>query len=257
MQAGDSPAGRSFAAANAEIIFSRHTSFADGQQFYRDVKGRLTAAGRDEDSLLILPGASVVLGDSAADAAERSREIGFAQTSPQTAIAWIEAIWGRELPGLDPDGPLPSEQPGNAEQRLGQVSTRVDDRNARANELRERAEAEGLTVRQLVVAETAAHSFVGTPEHVAAELDRHVQGRASDGFVLVPHLTPHGLDEFVDKVVPLLQERGVFRTAYGSAETPNPTLRQTLGLPDPLGPATISGVDLVDANATHHGEASA
>lgn len=257
VQAGDSPAGRSFAAANAEVIFSRHTSFADGQQFYRDVKGRLAAAGRDENSLLILPGASVVLGDSAEDAQERSREIGFAQTSPQTAIAWIEAIWGRELPGLDPDGPLPAEQPGNAEQRLGQVSTRVDDRIARAEALRARAEAEGLTVRQLVVAETAAHSFVGTPEHVAAELDRHVQGRASDGFVLVPHLTPHGLDEFVDRVVPLLQERGVFRTAYGTDEHPNPTLRQTLGLPDPLGPGTISGVDLVDANATNHGEASA
>ena len=257
VQAGDSPAGRGFAAANAEVIFSRHTGFADGQQFYRDVKGRLPAAGRDEDSLLILPGASVVLGDTAEDARERSREIGFAQTSPQTAIAWIEAIWGRDLPGLDPDGPLPSEQPGDAEQRQGQVSTRVDDRIARAEQLRARAESERLTVRELVVAETAAHSFVGTPEHVAAELDRHVQGRASDGFVLVPHLTPHGLDEFVDRVVPLLQERGVFRTAYGSAAHPNPTLRQTLGLPDPPGPGTISGTDLVEAGTARTEEASA
>ena len=235
VQAGDSPAGRDFAAANAEIIFSRHTGFDDGQAFYRDVKGRLPASGRTEDSLLILPAATFAIGDSDADAREISREIGFAQTSPQTAVAWIEAIWGRELPGLDPDGPLPSVEPAEGDQRLGQVSTRVEDRVARAAALRDRAATEGLTLRQLVAAETASHTFVGSPETIAAEIDRYVQGRASDGFVLVPHLTPGGLDPFVDRVVPVLQERGVFRDRYETdAETGAPvTLRRTLGLPQP------------------------
>ncbi len=235
VQAGDSPAGRDFAAANAEIIFSRHTGFDEGQAFYRDVKGRLPASGRTEDSLLILPAATFAIGDSDADAREISREIGFAQTSPQTAVAWIEAIWGRELPGLDPDGPLPSVEPAEGDQRLGQVSTRVEDRVARAAALRDRAATEGLTLRQLVAAETASHTFVGSPETIAAEIDRYVQGRASDGFVLVPHLTPGGLDPFVDRVVPVLQERGVFRDRYETdAETGAPvTLRRTLGLPQP------------------------
>ena len=54
---------------------------------------------------------------------------------------------------------------------------------------------------------------------------------ASDGFILVPHVTPGGLDEFADKVVPLLQERGVFRTEYTGT-----TLRDHLGLaPLPAG----------------------
>ena len=236
VQAGDSPAGRDFASQNAEVIFSLHTEYEDGQRFYRDVKGRLAGAGRSEDSLLILPGASFVLGDSPEEAREKSHEIGLAQISPQTAIAWVEAIWGRELPELDPDGPLPSIDPGEGAQRLGQVSTQVADRVARAAELRARAEAEQLTLRELVVAETTRHTFVGTPEHVASEIDRYVQGRASDGFVLVPHLTPTGLDEFVDRVVPLLQERGVFRTEYPAAAGPGAgaTLRTTLGLPDPL-----------------------
>lgn len=235
VQAGDSPAGRDFAAANAEIIFSRHTSFADGQRFFTDVKGRLPAVGRSEDSLLILPGATFVLGDTAAEARERSREIGFQQVSPQTAVAWIEAIWGRSIPGLDPDGALPAEEPGEGEQRQGQVSTQVADRIARANELRARAETENLTLRELVVAETAQHTFVGTAEQIATEIDRHVQGRASDGFVLVPHLTPGGLDEFVDRVVPILQDRGVFRTEYPVDPTVgSTTLRGTLGLPDPV-----------------------
>ncbi len=248
VQAGDSPAGRDFASHHAEVIFSLHNDFADGQQFYRDVKSRLPRVGRSENSLLILPGASFVIGDSAADAQERSREIGFAQISPQTAIAWVEAIWGRELPGLDPDGPLPSVEPGESEQRLGQVSTRVADRVARAAELRARAATEGLTLRELVVAETTRHTFVGTPAHIASEIDRYVQGRASDGFVLVPHLTPSGLDEFVDRVVPLLQERGVFRTEYpvgGGTHATGATLRGTLGLPDPLVDVDVD----VDADA--------
>lgn len=239
VQAGDSPAGRDFAAAHAEVIFSLHTGFDDGRRFYADVKGRLAQSGRSEESLLILPGATFVLGDTEADARERSREIAFQQISPQTAVAWVEAIWGRELPGLDPDGPLPVDDPGDGDQRQGQVSTQVADRIVRARELRARAEAEGLTLRELVVAETAKHTFVGTPEHVASEIDRYVQHRASDGFVLVPHLTPSGLDEFVDRVVPLLQERGVFRTEYSTdPATGTTTLRTTLGLPAPRPLAT-------------------
>ncbi|MGW4732336.1 LLM class flavin-dependent oxidoreductase [Streptomyces shenzhenensis] len=70
--------------------------------------------------------------------------------------------------------------------------------------------------------------FVGTPEAVAAELDAWVRQDAADGFVLVPHTGPGGLDEFVDRVVPLLQERGAFRTEYRGA-----TLRSHLGLPAP------------------------
>ena len=254
VQAGDSPAGRDFAAANAEVIFSRHTGFDEGQAFYRDVKARLAGSGRDEDSLLILPGATFALGDTDAEARERSREISLQQTSPQTAVAWIEAIWGRELPGLDPDGRLPEVDPGDGEQRQGQVSTRVADRIARADQLRARAREEALTVRELVAAETAEHSFVGSPQTVAAEIDRYVQGRASDGFVLVPHLTPGGLDEFVDRVVPLLQERGVFRTDYErDPETgANPTLRRTLGLPTPPRPAALAA-----ATATVSAAASA
>ena len=86
---------------------------------------------------------------------------------------------------------------------------------------------------RLVIETTARASFVGTPSAVAQQIDDHVQADAADGYILVPHLTPHGLDEFVDKVVPLLQERGSFRTEYSG-----PTLRDHLGLdrpPAPLG----------------------
>jgi alkanesulfonate monooxygenase SsuD/methylene tetrahydromethanopterin reductase-like flavin-dependent oxidoreductase (luciferase family) len=94
-----------------------------------------------------------------------------------------------------------------------------------ANEWRALAEAKKLSLREVVVETTARQSFVGTPAAVAQAMDDFVQGDASDGFVLVPHITPGGLDDFADAVVPLLQERGSFRTEYTGT-----TLREHLGL---------------------------
>ncbi len=75
------------------------------------MKGRLAAHGREEDSLKILPAATFVLGDTADEARERSREIALAQVRPQTAITYLEQIWNRDLSGYDPDGPLPDVEP--------------------------------------------------------------------------------------------------------------------------------------------------
>lgn len=247
VQAGDSPDGRDFAAANAEVIFSAHFEFEAARKFYTDVKGRLAAVGRSEDSLLIMPAVSYVLGDSPEHAQERSREIALQQIGPEQAVAWIETIWGQAFPGLDADGPLPSQDPVEGVQRAGQATMGFARRREQSERLRAIANEKKLSLREVVIAATSRHGFVGTPEHIASEIDRFVQERASDGFVLAPHLTPTGLDEFVDRVVPLLQERGVFRTRYGSEEDPNPMLRATLGLPEPQGPDTSTLADVAAA----------
>jgi alkanesulfonate monooxygenase SsuD/methylene tetrahydromethanopterin reductase-like flavin-dependent oxidoreductase (luciferase family) len=92
-------------------------------------------------------------------------------------------------------------------------------------ELKSRAAAGRRDPHRLkVFSSIAVEQFVGTPEHVAAEIDLHVQSGACDGFVLVPN-SSGGLDEFVDHVVPVLQQRGTFRTEY-----PGFTLREQLGL---------------------------
>ena len=90
------------------------------------------------------------------------------------------------------------------------------------------AEAKQLSIRELMIEVMSRPSFIGTPEQVATQIDRSVQERAADGFILVPHLTPGGLGRFADEVVPILQERGRFRTEYDG-----PTLRDHLGLPAP------------------------
>ncbi|MFI0264350.1 NtaA/DmoA family FMN-dependent monooxygenase [Streptomyces sp. NPDC017056] len=230
IQAGDSAEGRDFAAATADVIFTRHSGLAAGQEFYADVKGRLAAHGRGEDSLKIMPGVTFVLGDTAADAQERAAGIRRQQVSPQNALLALEQIWGVDLSAYDPDGPLPDFDP-EPDSGLAQGRVRIGDPKAVADRWRALSEAKGLSIRETVIETTGRQSFVGTPAAVAEEMAAFVAARAADGFILVPHLTPGGLDDFVDRVVPLLQERGVLRTEYEGT-----TLRSHLGLPDPVSP---------------------
>jgi FMN-dependent oxidoreductase (nitrilotriacetate monooxygenase family) len=227
-QAGDSDEGRDFAASSADAIFSRHSTLEAGQAFYADVKGRLARFERTHDELLILPAATFILGDTDAEAAELAQEVRLAQVSPATAIKFLEQLWNRNLSDHDPDGPLPSVDPVVGENTIarGRASVRMHrDPVAVANEWRAKAEAENLTTRELIIEVTGRQSFIGSPTTVAETINRFVQEDASDGFILVPHITPTGLDPFVDTVVPLLQERGVFRTDYEGT-----TLRDHLGL---------------------------
>jgi FMN-dependent oxidoreductase (nitrilotriacetate monooxygenase family) len=227
-QAGDSEEGREFAAADADAIFSRHSTLDAGQAFYTDVKGRLAKYGRRRDDLLILPAATFVLGDTDAEAADLAHDVRLAQVSPQTAIKFLEQLWNRDLSDHDPDGPLPTVDPNVGEHTIarGRASVRMyRDPIATANEWRAKAEAEKLTTRELIVEVTGRQNFIGAPETVARTINEFVQADASDGFILVPHITPDGLAPLVDKVVPLLQELGVFRTEYEGT-----TLRDHLGL---------------------------
>ncbi|MFI5654361.1 NtaA/DmoA family FMN-dependent monooxygenase [Streptomyces anulatus] len=228
IQAGDSDEGREFAASAADIIFTRHGTLEAGRTFYADVKARLAAYGREPGSLKIMPGVTVVVGDSDAEAQEKAAGIRRQQVSPQNAILTAEQIWGTDLSEYDPDGPLPEIDPV-PDSEITQGRVRHGDPFAIVARWRALAEAKGLSLRQTVIETTTRQSFIGSPRTVAAELTSFVDERAADGFILVPHLTPSGLDDFVDRVVPLLQESGAFRSEYTGS-----TLRSHLGLPEPV-----------------------
>src|SRR6202012_870671 len=204
-QAGDSAEGRDFAAASPNAIFSRHSTLLEGQAFYEDVKGRLPKYRRTRDQLLILPAATFVLGDTDAEAADLAHEVRRAQVSPQTALRFIEQLWNRELPGFDVDGPLPDFDPVVSEALIskGRASVRQFARDpvALAAECRARAEAGHLSAREVVIEVTGRQSFIGSPESIARTINDFVQADASDGFILVPHITQEGLDPVVDKGV--------------------------------------------------------
>jgi FMN-dependent oxidoreductase (nitrilotriacetate monooxygenase family) len=227
-QAGDSDEGREFAASSADVIFSRHSTLAAGQAFFADVKGRLAKYGRTPEQLLILPAATFVLADTDAEAVELARHVRRQQVSGQTALRFVEQLWNRDLSGYDPDGPLPEIDPLVGENTVarGRASVRMyRDPLATAAEWRQLAATKHLSMRELMIEVTARQSFIGSPSTIAEQINRFVQADASDGFILVPYITPSGLDPFVDTVVPLLQERGVFRTDYSGT-----TLRDHLGL---------------------------
>ncbi|MFE7107311.1 NtaA/DmoA family FMN-dependent monooxygenase [Streptomyces sp. NPDC057575] len=228
IQAGDSTDGREFAASTADIVFTRHGTLESGRAFYADVKARLAKYGREPKELKIMPGVTFVLGDSDAEAQERAAEIRLQQVSPQNALLALEQIWGRDLSSYDPDGPLPDIDPDPGS---SVVQGRVGPGDVLAVAARWRAlsKEKGLSIRQTVIETTGRQSFIGSPRTVAEQLTEFVAADAADGFILVPHLTPGGLDDFVDRVVPLLQERGVFRSEYTG-----PTLRSHLGLAEPV-----------------------
>jgi FMN-dependent oxidoreductase (nitrilotriacetate monooxygenase family) len=224
IQAGDSGEGREFAAAHADVIFTGHGSLEDGKRFYADVKGRLARYGRQPHQLKIMPGVTFALGDTEEEAAENAAAIRRRQVGPQTAIAFLEQVWGRDMSAYDPEGPLPDLEPDLSD-GVSQGRVAIKDRAAVAAKWRALAEEKGLSIRELVIEVTGRQTFIGTPRTVARLIDEHVQAGAADGFILVPHLTPGGLDEFVDRVVPLLQERGAFRADYTGT-----TLREHLEL---------------------------
>ncbi|WP_129291111.1 NtaA/DmoA family FMN-dependent monooxygenase [Streptomyces sp. N1] len=234
IQAGDSPEGREFAAAAADVIFTRHGTLEAGRAFYTDVKDRLPAHGRRPEELKIMPGVTFVLGDTDAEAQENAVEIRRRQISPQNALYALEQIWGIDLSGHDPDGPLPEADP-DVDSTFVQGRVKHGDPRQIAEKWRALSAEKGLSSRETVIEATGRQSFVGTPAAVAEQMISFVDRRAADGFILVPHLTPDGLDPFVDRVVPILQERGAFRTEYTGT-----TLRDHLGLPAPR-PRTEAG----------------
>jgi FMN-dependent oxidoreductase (nitrilotriacetate monooxygenase family) len=237
-QAGDSEEGRDFAAATADAIFTRHAGYSGGRAFYADVKSRLAAYGRRPEELVVLPASTFVLADTEAEAEELSRHVRSQQVSGATAIRLMEQVWNRDLSAYDPDGPLPDVEPVVDAPTIapGRASVRMNkDPLGTVKQWREMAEEKGLSIRQLMVETSARQSFVGAPGTIAEKMIRFVEDQVCDGFILVPHITPGGLDDFADRVVPLLQERGAFRTDYEGT-----TLRDHLGL-SPL-PAPTRGV---------------
>ena len=226
-QAGDSTAGRDFAAANADAVFTRHGTPEAGRAYYQDMKARAAATGRNPDDLKVLPGVSVVVGDTDAEATELADHIRSQQISGQTAILLLEQIWNRDLSAYDSEGPLPEIGPELGETSIirGRART-VDDRQETVAQLRAVAAAQNLNLRQTVIATQARQSYIGSPENVADQLIGAVSTGVSDGFILVPHITPSGLDPFVDRVVPILQERGALRTSYPD----HSTLRELFGV---------------------------
>jgi alkanesulfonate monooxygenase len=217
VQAGASDSGRQLAAETAEAVFTAQSDLAVGRQFYADVKGRMEKLGRSRDHMKILPACFVVVGDSIAEAKAKRAKLD-SLVNYANAIASLSIALGHDASQFDPDAPLPDKIPESNASKSG----------------RERAIAlgrrENLTVRQLAqrLGGYSGLAMIGTPQTIADEMVEWLETSASDGFtVMFPYL-PGGLEDFVERVIPELQRRGLFRTKYDGE-----TLRDHLELPRP------------------------
>jgi alkanesulfonate monooxygenase len=216
VQAGASESGKQLAAETAEAVFTGGGTLSQAQALYEDIKGRMDKLGRDREHLKILPGAFVVVGDTVAEA-QKKRDVLDGLVHYESAIAGLSVILGTDASKFDPDGPLPPIPESNA-------SKSARDRMV------EYAATHKVTVRQLAqrVGGYGGLSFVGTPVTIADQMEEWLTTYASDGFNIMFPFLPQGLDDFVGKVVPELQRRGIFRKDYEGR-----TLRENLGLPRP------------------------
>lgn len=229
VQAGVSPQGRDFAAANSDVIFSPFHRSPEAQEFYRDVKARAVGFGRNPDDLKILPSAGFVLGDTQAEAEEKALHLRDQQLTPRTIQVLFEQVWNRDLSSFDIDGPLPDIAPAvDAPEFIQGRALHDRDRHSVVARYRKLADEKSLTFRQLAHEVFNRTGFVGTAQSVADQLDSFVQNDGADGVVIGNSVVPSGLEEFVDQVVPLLQERGSLRTEYEGN-----TLRENLGISVP------------------------
>ncbi|ASR01704.1 LLM class flavin-dependent oxidoreductase [Gordonia rubripertincta] len=221
VQAGSSEDGRVLAARFAEAVFTAQQTIAQAREFYDDLKARTAAAGRDPETIKILPGLVPVIGSTEAEALEKDRELAEAIV-PRFAHRQLAETLKVPIEDLDldrelPDGLLPEDQIEGAKSRYTLIV--------------ELARSERLTVRQLIArlgGGRGHRTFVGTPEQVASTIEDWFHGGAADGFNVMAPVLPSGLEDFVDQVVPILQRRGLFRTEYETS-----TLRGHYGLERP------------------------
>jgi FMN-dependent oxidoreductase (nitrilotriacetate monooxygenase family) len=241
VQAGSSEDGKDFAARYAEAVFTAQQTLEEAIAFYQDVKKRTVAFGRDPEGIKILPGIVPVIGDTEAAALELDAELDRL-IQPEYAKRQLAARLRIDPDQLDLDGQLPEDIPTEDE---------IEGAKSRYTLVVELARREKLTVRQLIgrLGGGRGHrTFAGTAEQVADTIEHWYDAGAADGFNIMPAVLPSGLELFVDRVVPILQERGLFRTEYTGR-----TLREHYGLPRPANRL----FERVDATAGHLGIALA
>jgi N-acetyl-S-(2-succino)cysteine monooxygenase len=218
IQAGSSEAGREFASRHADVIFTSQSNLEEAARFYQDVKQRAAAHERDPGQVLILPGCGPIVGQTGEEAERKYREIA-GLVGITDALNYLGRYFNDiDFTQFELDSPFPDLGDFG---RNGWEST--------TDRIKKLARDEGLTLREMALRVTTPKSaFMGTPQQVADTMQHWLEAGAADGFMLSCPVLPQGFDDFIDQVLPILKERGLFRTEYQAT-----TLHGNLGLPIP------------------------
>ncbi|WP_253270441.1 LLM class flavin-dependent oxidoreductase [Kocuria marina] len=205
-QAGASGPGKALAGDFAEGIYAVAYDLPAAQEYYADVKAEVARAGRDPGSVIVMPGLVTYVGRTHEEALEKQARVDRLLPVEQS-LAQLSVFVEQDCAQWDLDAPVPLLPP--LEEFTGP--------QGRYGTILRIIEAEHPTVRQLLgrLAAGGGHcTMVGTPESIADRMQEWFDNGGADGFNLMPPVQPDSLDDFVDLVVPELQRRGLFRTAY-------------------------------------------
>jgi FMN-dependent oxidoreductase (nitrilotriacetate monooxygenase family) len=217
LQAGGSAPGQALAARTADVVFTVTQDIEESKAAYKAVKERMPAFGRAPGQLAMLPGVMPVVGRTDKEAREKLAVLQSFVDS-RNGLQLLTDRLGFDMTRFDFDGPVP-ELP---QTEFSQTFARV---------LLDKARRDGLTLRDLYNLNAAARGhwvLCGSPVTIADTLEHWFTERAADGFNVMPPWFHENFDDFVDTVVPILQERGLFRRDYEGT-----TLRDLLGLARP------------------------
>jgi alkanesulfonate monooxygenase len=220
-QAGASDAGKAFAAATAEVMFTPLDTLDEARAFYADMKGRMEKHGREPSHLKIMPGLNPIVGRTQAQAREKHDYL----------QSLIHPDVGRDLLSRDLGGADLSDWPVDQELPYHRIPTDTNASKSSLERIVGMARRERMTVRQLYLRYGGARgqlTVVGTAAQIADLMEEWFVSFGVDGFLVQPAYSPGGFRDFVDQVVPELQRRGLFRREYEGR-----TLRENLGLPRP------------------------
>jgi FMN-dependent oxidoreductase (nitrilotriacetate monooxygenase family) len=223
VQAGSSESGKELAARAAEVIFTAQQTLGAAQEFYNDVKSRLIRYGRTPNELLIMPGLSPIVADTEAEARDLQEELD-SLVDAKRSLKRLSNYFTVDLSEYDLDDPVPVEK----SKPYGFSQNGITSRHEAVVDA---AIRDKMTIRQFLSRSYAGHghvSYTGSVLQVADFIEKWVTENGADGFNILPPLFPSSLETFVDKVVPELQNRGLFRTEYEGT-----TLRDRLGLTRP------------------------
>jgi len=221
IQAGGSPSGLELAARTADVVFSVVQELGPAKAAYANLKGRMAKYGRAPEALAVLPGVMPIIGDSDAQAREILAKL-QSWITPSNAATLVASRIGYDVSGHPLDGPVPPPPAGLNSQTFPVV-------------LYEMAQREKMTLRDLYNLTAAARGhwvICGTPKKISDTLEEWFVAGAADGFNILPAWFPGAFADFVDRVVPELQRRGLYRREYHGS-----TLREHLGLPRVAAPA--------------------
>jgi FMN-dependent oxidoreductase (nitrilotriacetate monooxygenase family) len=217
VQAGTSEVGQRIAAQYCDVVFAAKQDLENAQKYYSSVKSRMGGFGRSPDDLLIMVGLTTIVGRTRQEANDKLHQL-ESLIDPLVGLSLLYRSFG-DLSHLPPDAPVPPPKEGHAGL---QSSARL---------YHDLAQKNGWSIRQLYKKISMAQehkTVVGTAKDVVDEMEAWVESGAADGFNVTPTHLPHGINDFVEFIVPELCRRGRFRTEYEGK-----TLRENLGVPTP------------------------